>query len=448
MADVLAAIVERKRSDIAARLAGIEPAAATPTTRSLRAALARPGARFIMEVKRASPSGHRGRHDLDAAVAAYAPVADAISVLTDTPFFGGTLDDLRSVRSRFEGPILAKDFVVDPRQVTEARLCGADAVLAMLSVLDDNGARAVLAEADRLGMDVLVEVHDEAEMARAKALGARMVGINNRDLKTLRTDLAVTERLAAGVADDVTLISESGVGSRPDTQRLGGLVDGFLVGSSLMAADDIGEAARALVHGRVKICGLTHADDVRAAGQAGATHAGLIFVPGTPRALEVAAAAPLAQAARSAGMKAVGVFRDSPVTDVLSAANLLGLDVVQLHGREDAPAVAAVQSGFGGEVWTACAPDEDRGGDRPLFDHGAGGTGQPFEWARIGGHPRLKSAFLAGGIDATNARAAQETGVHGIDISSRIEASPGRKDPAKLRALFDVLRTPDRRSSK
>ncbi len=447
MADVLSKIVARKRVDIADRLAAIDTAAAEPTSRSLRAALAQTGARFIMEVKRASPSGHKARHDLATSVSAYALVADAISVLTDTPYFGGTLDDLRAVRARFAGPILAKDFVIDPRQVTEARLHGADAVLAMLSVLDDATARSVMAAAARLNMDVLVEVHDAAEMARAKALGATLIGINNRDLKSLRTDLAVTEALAASAPANAVLISESGVATRADTQRLGRLVDGFLVGSSLMAADDIADAACALVHGRVKICGLTNADDIRAAGAAGATHAGLIFVEGTPRHVSIDTARALADQTRAAGMKPVGVFRDHSASDVLHVAATLGLHAVQLHGNEDPATIAAISESFAGEVWTACTPDQDRGGDRPLFDNGAGGTGQSFDWSGIAGHPRLKDAFLAGGIDATNAAAAQATGVHGIDISSRIESSPGRKDQAKLQALFDALRTPDRSCS-
>src|ERR1043165_6461552 len=148
---MLDAILARKRVDVAARLAGAT-LSAVPTRRSLRAALARPGARFVMEVKKASPSaGRLSGVDAAAQARAYAGAADAISVLTDGPFFGGSLNDLRAVRAAYGGPILAKDFIVDPRQVTEARVAGADAVLAMLSVLGDDEAKAVIAEADRLG---------------------------------------------------------------------------------------------------------------------------------------------------------------------------------------------------------------------------------------------------------------------------------------------------------
>src|SRR3954471_18103369 len=168
MADVLAEIVARKRTDVAARFAGVAladlRAQAAPTALSLRAALAGPGARFVMEVKKASPSaGALAAADAGAQARAYAGAADAVSVLTDTPYFGGSLDDLRAVRAAYDGPVLAKDFVIDPRQVVEARLAGADAVLAMLSVLDDEEALAVIVEARALGMDVLVEAHDESE---------------------------------------------------------------------------------------------------------------------------------------------------------------------------------------------------------------------------------------------------------------------------------------------
>ncbi len=166
-----------------------------------------------MEVKKASPScgALRAKVDVAAQAAAYAGVADAISVLTDGPYFGGALTDIAKVRRVFDGPILAKDFVVDSRQVAEARLHGADAVLVMLSVLDDGEARAMLAEAERLGMEALVEAHDEAEVRRAVALGAPVIGINNRDLRTLEVDLATTERLAPLVPADRLLIAESGI---------------------------------------------------------------------------------------------------------------------------------------------------------------------------------------------------------------------------------------------
>jgi indole-3-glycerol phosphate synthase/phosphoribosylanthranilate isomerase len=459
---VLGEIVARKRIDVAARLAGVGladlRARAEPTRRSLRAALARPGARFIMEVKRASPSGGAIRAGADpAAIArAYAPSAAAISVLTDAPYFGGSLDDLTAVRRVFDGPILAKDFVVDPRQIAEARLHGADAVLVMLSVLSDEEAAAMLAEAALLGMDALVEAHDEAEVRRAVTLGAPIVGINNRDLKTLKVDLAVTERLAALVPADRLLVSESGIAARADVERLAPHADAFLVGSSLMRAEDPAAAARALTYGRVKVCGLTDPEDVRMAAAQGATYAGLIMVPNTPRALDLQQAQPLAAAAAEAGLASVGVFRNEKLMQVAQSASALGLDAVQLHGDEDAAYIKGLRPLLpaGTEIWAAGAvgddvPEPRPGSDRILFDTAvngrSGGTGRAFDWSRIEGRPELADSILAGGLNPDNVREAAALGAFALDVSSGVEAAPGRKDETRMQAFFDALRVPDRR---
>lgn len=451
MTDVLARIVARKREEVAA-LPSLPLGKVAPSRRSLRTALARPDARFIMEVKRASPSGHCSGFSVDQAARAYAPIADAISVLTDEEDFGGSLRDVVQVRQRFDGPILAKDFVVDPRQIVLARAAGADAVLVMLSVLDNAAAAEALSTAQQLNMDAIVEVHDQVELRRALALGASILGINNRDLKTLRTDLAVTERLAPMVPRDVIIIAESGIAGRNDVTRLAPHADAFLVGSSLMASNDIGEAARALVHGRVKLCGLTCEEDVALAAGNGATHAGFIFVPGTPRHVTVDRARTLAAEAKARGMKAVGVFRDAAPPEVASAADRLALDAVQLHGTED---VTAVRSGIAEavEIWALCgvnggAGDPRHGADRTLFDtkrNGrSGGTGAPFDWSLVRDRRDLPSAFLAGGIGPANAAAACKVGAFGLDVGSAIEAEPGRKDPAKTAALFAALRPSSR----
>ncbi|HEX8667676.1 MAG TPA: bifunctional indole-3-glycerol-phosphate synthase TrpC/phosphoribosylanthranilate isomerase TrpF [Allosphingosinicella sp.] len=455
---VLGEIVARKREDVAARLAGVSleelRRRAEPTARSLRAALARPGARFIMEVKRASPSQGALRSGADpAAIArAYRGAADAVSVLTDTPYFGGSLDDLSVVRAAFDGPILAKDFVIDPRQVPEARIHGADAVLVMLSVLEDDEAAEAIAEARRLGMDALVEAHDEAEVRRAVALGAGIVGINNRDLRSLEVDLAVTERMAPLVPADRVVVAESGVSSRADVERLSAHADAFLVGSSLMRAADPALAARALAFGRVKVCGLTGPEDAGAAAAAGASFAGIVMVPGTPRAVGITQAVEIAAAA---AIPLVGVFRNEKVVQVAGAARALGLKAVQLHGEEDAGYIRGLRAHLphGVEIWAAGAvgeelPEPRLGADRTLFDtkvNGrSGGTGMAFDWSRLEGRPELASAVLAGGLNPGNAAAAARVGAYALDVSSGIEAAPGRKDPDRMGAFFEALRVPVR----
>jgi indole-3-glycerol phosphate synthase/phosphoribosylanthranilate isomerase len=458
MAEVLAGIIARKRTDVAARFAGVRladlRAQAAPTPLSLRAALARPGARFVMEVKKASPSaGAFAPADAGAQALAYAGAADAVSVLTDTPFFGGSLDDLRAVRAAFAGPVLAKDFVIDPRQVVEARLAGADAVLAMLSVLGDEEARGVIEEARALNMDVLVEAHDEAEVRRAVALGAPLIGINNRDLKTLRVDLATTERLAFLVPADRLVVAESGIEDRADVARLAPHADAFLVGSSLMRAPAPARAARALAYGRVKVCGVTNEEDARLAARSGASWVGMVMVPGTPRAVTLAQAEAVADAA--GGAARVAVFRNEKMMAVADAARALGLDAVQLHGAEDAAYIRGLRSLLpdGVEIWAAGAvgeavPEPRLGADRTLFDTSvrgqSGGTGIAFDWARISGRFELGAALLAGGLRPENAAEAARVGAYGLDVCSGVEAAPGRKDPARVGAFFAALRLPAR----
>ena len=427
----LGEIIAHKRVEVAERLSGADLSAALPTTLSLVAAMAQPGARFIFEYKRRSPSeGALGEALEPGAVArAYAGVADGMSVLTDARFFGGSLDDLKAARAGFDGPILAKDFVIDGRQIAEARIAGADAVLAILSVLDDAASEAVMTEAQRLAMDVLVEVHDEGEMRRAVALGAKLIGINNRDLKSFRTDLGVTERLA-GMAGDALVISESGIVNRGDIDRLAPNVDGFLIGSTPMRSGDPHGAARALAFGRVKLCGMRNAGDLRAARQA--AYVGLVFVPGTPRAVTVdEVLAMIAEVPDHPPL--VGVFRDASAEFVTDIARQLPLAAVQLHGGDMVEAAP--------ETWRVEAPgDPVQAADRILFDNGRGGTGETFDWASIAHRPELPRALLAGGIGVHNAVAAQRVGAFAIDVGSAMDETPGVKSHAKFAQLFETLR--------
>ena len=203
---------------------------------------------LIMECKAASPSRGTIRSDYDPAslAAQYAPYAAAVSVLTEPDRFNGSFDDLAAVREVVDVPVLCKDFIVDEVQVLAARSLGADAVLLMLSVVPDDVYRELAELAHSLGMEVLTEVSTPQEMYRASALGAEVIGINNRDLRTLETDLARTEEMAPLAPAGVVLVGESGVGAAEDVRRLSGLVDALLVGSSLSGAPDPAEAARQL----------------------------------------------------------------------------------------------------------------------------------------------------------------------------------------------------------
>lgn len=447
---ILAEIVARKRVDVEARLGGFGLDLAEPTKRSLKAALARPGARFVMEVKRGSPSGGAIRPGADAAALAraYRGAADAVSVLTDAPYFGGSLEDLRAVRREFLGPILAKDFIVDPRQVAEARLHGADAVLVILAVLADEEAASVMAAARRLGMDVLVEAHSAEEVRRAVALGADIIGINNRNLDTMKVDLATTERLAALVPAGILVVAESGISSRADVERLAPFADAFLVGSSLMRSADVGEAARALAFGRVKVCGITDGHDAAMAAEHGAAYAGVVMVPNTPRAVTCARAEAIAEASP---IPLVGVYRNEKPMQIAYGARALRLRAVQLHGEEDPLYIRALRNLLPDEteIWAAApvgreVPRPRLGADRTLFDSQiggrSGGTGVAFDWSRLDGRGDLGRSVLAGGLRPSNARAAARIGAFALDVGSGVEMAPGRKDAGRLYAFFEALR--------
>ncbi len=453
MADgILGQIAAAKREELKARFDGVSldslRARATPTRRSLSTVLVEPGARFILEIKKASPSAGPIRAAVDPVALArgYDRVADALSVLCDRQFFGGSLGDLTAASREFDGPILAKDFFIDPRQVVEARIAGADAVLIMLSLLGDDDARTMIDEARRLGMDALVEVHDEREMRRALALGAPLIGINNRDLRDLTINLATTERLAP-FAPGRILVAESGIAGRADVDRLAPSVDAFLVGTALMRAADSAQAARELIFGRTKLCGLNSGDVMSAARPA--AFAGFVFAPGSPRQVAEHEAAPLAGIARRSGMLPVGIFRDAPLETIRDIAARLDLHAVQLHGHEDGDYIRTLRRQLRDcEIWTALSVGRQaltaRGGDRLLFDNGSGGSGQTFDWRLVKNHRALSRALVAGGIGPANARAARGVGAFAIDVGSTVETSPGVKSADKIGALFEALRPESR----
>jgi len=273
MRDVLAEICAEKRAHIArskalrseaALLAGL---ADTPPPRPFAAALQRhlAGGRYglIAEIKKASPSAGPIRADFDppALARAYqAGAASCLSVLTDTPHFEGSDDHLSAARRAVGLPVLRKDFILDPYQILESRRIGADCVLLIMAALSDSGAAELAAAAAELGLEVLVEVHDGAELDRALRLGVRMIGINNRNLKTLETDLRTAESLAPKVPSDRLVVAESGIRSAADLDRLAAAgARCFLVGETLLREPDLAAATRRLLR-LPAASGFTHLD--------------------------------------------------------------------------------------------------------------------------------------------------------------------------------------------
>jgi indole-3-glycerol phosphate synthase len=262
MTDKLTEICDTTRAEVAQRkavtsLADLAARAATQTTpRGFEAALrarAADGFALIAEIKKASPSKGLIRPDFqpaDHARAYEAGGAACLSVLTDAPYFQGHEDYLVAARAACALPVLRKDFMVDPWQVAEARAMGADAILIIVAALSDAQMAEIEAAAREHGMDVLVEVHDEAEMARAARLHSRLIGVNNRDLKRFVTDIANTERLAPLAPEGTLLVAESGINSHADLLRLSACgARTFLVGESLMRQTDVAAATQALLQG-------------------------------------------------------------------------------------------------------------------------------------------------------------------------------------------------------
>lgn len=244
---------ERKRLNPLSEVYAAADRATSPRGFSdrLKEAIAAGGYGLIAEIKRASPSKGVIRDDFDpvALASAYAAGgATCLSVLTDFPYFQGKDSFLSTARCAVELPVLRKDFMLDPYQIVESRAIGADCVLLILSALDNVQAGELASTAAELGMDVLVEVHDHQEMARAMDLGASMIGINNRNLKTLKVDLGTTEQLAREVPEGRLLVSESGFSTPSDLARMAALgVQCFLIGESLMREHDVEAATRALL---------------------------------------------------------------------------------------------------------------------------------------------------------------------------------------------------------
>ncbi len=498
---VLHQIAERRSTDVDLELGGRDLRAvmretpAGPTRRDVVGRLARPGLHLIAEIKRSSPSAGAmvdGELDVAERARAYqAGGASMISVLVEPHWFSGSLDDLRAARAATTLPVLAKEFVVDPRQLPLLRAAGADAVLLLAALHPPRRLARLVESAIALGLEPLVEAHSEKELTAAIATDARLIGINNRDLRTLAVDPGLCERLRTHVPDDRLVVAESGVRDAVTIRRWRAFgFDAALVGEDLMRAGSEPSAVEARVatlvsagavpgpgadpaaDGRapfVKICGITEPVGLVAAIAAGADAIGLNFVPGTPRALEEGEAAALVAAARAAdapgnGPLLLGVFADRDPAEVAAIAGRLDLDAVQLHGSEpptdlDAiplpvlkvlhvPAgdeeadVAEVADGLARQAEGYEAHSNLQAILLDTADPAAlGGTGRRASVATARAIAERIPVILAGGLTAANvADALLDVPAIGVDTSSGVEPSPrptGRpaKDPLKV-ALF------------
>lgn len=376
-------------------------------------ALATPGLGAIAEIKRRSPSLGDIRPDADPAriAAGYEKAgAAAVSVLVDERF-GGTWDDLRAARAGSRVPLLAKGFFSTDAHLRTAKEAGADAALLLLCDLDDDQARTLMLVATELGLDTLVEAHDDTELERALALGARVIGVNARDLATFEIDRATQLELVARIPADRIAIAESGILTRAQgaAAELAG-ADAILVGSALMQAPDpAAKLADLLARPLVKVCGLTREEDVAAAAEAGADLAGFVLAKESPRQAEAVLDVPDTLLAVAVW---VGETGESPA------------QIDQLYGRAgDHRSRDAVLLRKGERVGSVV--DLPWQQDDPLhFMRAAAVEGR---------------VMLAGGLHAENVRTAiQAVRPWAVDASSRLEVEPGIKDHEKLKAYVEA----------
>ena len=459
MANVLEKIVLDKKQEITQRKIDLPLATfiddLTLSDRSFYDALAQPNAAFILECKKASPSKGliRENFDLDEIIQAYSPFAACISVLTDEKYFQGKFEYLEYIRSRMTQPVINKDFFVEPYQIYLARYHKADAVLLMLSVLDDTQYTALATLAEQYQLDVLTEVSNEQEVLRACALKAKIIGINNRDLRDLSTDLATTERLVPLINQHAehehVIISESGIYTHQDVRRLASLVNAFLVGSSLMGEKDIKLAAKQLVYGTVKVCGTTSLTGAKLVKDSPASFAGLIFTEKSKRFVTLEQAKQITYAVP---FQYVGVFVDAPIELVVKYAQALELSAVQLHGQEQQTYINSLRNKLPThcQIWLAkgvkdTLPNLDEiGVDLFLLDcqvgEQSGGTGQAFSWQLLDEITDKSNIVLAGGITPSNVKQAAILQVGMLDLNSGVESAPGIKQQDKINQAFNQLR--------
>ena len=425
------------------------------------AALKKPDISFICECKKASPSKGLIAPDfpyLEIAKSYEAAGADAVSVLTEPKWFLGDDSYLREIAADISIPCLRKDFVVDEYMIYEAKLLGASAVLLIVSLLSAEELKHFIGIADTLGLSALVEVHDEAEIHTALSAGARIIGVNNRNLKDFSVDTENSRKLRALVPPSVLFVSESGVRTAEDVAALRAAgADAVLIGETLMRAEDRTEKLKELrgtpestadlpgkLKTRFKFCGLRQPEDILAANALMPDYVGFVFYGKSTRYVTREEAAAL-KCLLDPRIRTVGVYVDALPETVADDLNSDLLDLAQLHGSEDAsyirdlrkltnkPLIQAFRIRSREDLILAA----ESTADMVLLDSGQG-SGTVLPWEILKGFP--KPYFLAGGLTPENVDEAIRTlHPYALDVSSGIETD-GCKDPVKMAAFAARVR--------
>ena len=424
-------------------------------------ALAGKDVSFICEVKKASPSKGLIAKDfpyLDIAQDYERAGAAAISILTEPEFFQGSNKYLQEIRQVVDIPLLRKDFTISEYQIYEAKALGADAILLICAILTEDAVRYFREIADGLGLSCLVEAHNEEEISMALRAGARIIGVNNRNLKDFTMDVANSLRLRHLVPDNVLFVSESGIKTGEDVKKLrDNKVAAALIGETLMRSKDKVQAINQL-SGRVKrpeikLCGFSRPEDIELANKYKPDYIGFVFYPPSKRYVTKAKSKEL-KALLDKDIKAVGVFVNSSYGEIMEYIKEGIIDIVQLHGDETPELIRKLKESKVKVIRSLAADKTSEEyaeniqlADAVLLDTASreyGGTGKSFDWgiledklARLGN----KKYFLAGGLNSRNiVRAIRRFQPAGVDMSSCLETQ-GCKDEIKIKKIMELIRS-------
>jgi indole-3-glycerol phosphate synthase / phosphoribosylanthranilate isomerase len=415
---------------------------------------------LIAEVKRASPSKGKFAPEVDPVELAQiydANGAAAISVLTEPHFFLGSFDYLAAIKKAVHVPVLCKDFIIDEYQVYEARAWGADAILLICAILDQNQLQRLLKVASDLSIHCLVEVHTSEELVQAITAGARIIGINSRDLKTFQIHPDLIRELRPLIPKDTIVVAESGIHTSADTRRLARYdVQAMLVGESLVTSQDIPAQIHTLLEGanknaQVKICGLRTTDQMLTARETGVDLIGLMFYEQSSRYIQPKAAKELLKTYEDGQVSPdiVGIFVNEEAGYINDIAEHIGLHFVQLHGDESPefcscihrPVIKALR--LNGKTHSHSTETYSHTTWRILLDTPAfkwGGTGKTHDWVLAQSIAQQSPIILAGGLTPENVgEAIQQVHPWGVDVSSGVETN-GKKDIKKIQAFVEHAR--------
>ncbi|CAL4321267.1 Tryptophan biosynthesis protein TrpCF [Buchnera aphidicola (Thelaxes suberi)] len=401
---------------------------------------------LILEIKKSSPSLGKivNNFDIYTISRIYKKYATCVSVLTDEVFFSGKFEYIPIVKSIVNKPILCKDFFIDTYQVYLSRFYQADAILLMLSILNDQQFLLLYQLAKQLNMNVITEINNVDELNRAIKLKSEIIGINNRNLHDLNIDINRTIKLAPLIPNNIIKISESGIKNYATLNKLKKIVDGFLIGSFIMKHKDHKEGIHKIIFGKNKICGITRVKDAYNSKKIGAIFGGMIFVKKSQRKINLQIAKNIID---TINLKYVAVFQNEKIEKIVKIATTLKLYAIQLHGNENQFYINALKEKIPYPlfIWKVISIHDTipkfyfDNIQYFLYDNQNGGTGTSFNWSLLT-KKIYTNSILSGGINANNCQYAAQLGFDGLDLNSGVEIEPGIKSKKKIKNVFELIK--------